>query len=391
MAQFPRLSAAAEAMPLSIFARLYERLARFSGDVIPLQIGDTYLGPPVKLQDIGFERLDDKELYAYAPPQGWGPLVECIAAKVRTRNKIPVEPGGVQITCGATHGLTCAVGAMLDPGDEMILLTPHWPLIKGIAQSRSVVPVEVPYTLILRDDPGADPVALLEAAITPRTAAIYLCTPNNPDGVVLTEADLRAVAEVAERHDLWILADEVYEDYVYEGAHRSIAALGAHDRTITVYSFSKSHAQAGLRVGYAVGPAPVMAAVRKMANHSVYNVPQALQRASLVALERGDDFLSGARTRYRRIRDLAHGRIGAPARLPEGGTYLFLDLRRWSAGSDCGCLPLLERLAEAGVLLAPGGPFGEVYAGWARLCYTAVDEGRLLEGIERLNHVLATG
>jgi N-succinyldiaminopimelate aminotransferase len=388
MALFPRLSAAAEAMPLSIFARLYERLARFQGDVIPLQIGDTWLGPPVRLQDLGFERLDDRELYAYAPPQGWGPLVEGITAKVRERNRIPVAPGGVQVTCGATHALSCAVGAVLDPGDEIILLTPHWPLIRGIAQSRSVVPVEVPFTLALREDPGADPVALLEAAIGPRTAAIYLCTPNNPDGAVLSERELRAIAEVAERHGLWILADEVYEDYVYDDRrHVSIGSLGVDERTLTVFSFSKSHAQAGLRVGYTIGPPSVMAAVRKLANHTVYNVPQALQRASLMALERGDAFLAANRSRYAQIRELAFSTITAPCRRPEGGTYLFLDLRKWSRGQ--GCLFVREQLAEAGVLLAPGAPFGEAYDGGARLCFTAVDEPRLVDGLARINRVLA--
>ena len=386
MAPFPRLSTAAEAMPLSIFARLYERLARFTGDVIPLQIGDTYLSPPVRLHELGFESLDDRELYAYAPPQGWGPLVEGIAAKVRHKNRIPTENAGVQITCGATHALACAVGALLDPGDEMILLTPHWPLIKGIAQSRSVVPVEVPFTMVLRHDPGADPVALLEQAITPRTSAIYLCTPNNPDGAVLSERELRAIAQVAERHNLWILSDEVYENYIYDGAHVSIASLGVEDRTVTVFSFSKSHAQAGLRVGYAIGPTGVMAAVRKLANHTVYNVPQALQRASLIALERGDGFLADAKARYAQVRDLAHSRVAAPCHRPEGGTYLFLDLRRWSRGR--GCLFVLEQLAEAGVLLAPGAPFGEAYDGWARLCFTAVDEPRLLEGLDRIQRVL---
>jgi aspartate/methionine/tyrosine aminotransferase len=386
MAPFPRLSAAAEAMPLSIFARLYERLARFTGDVIPLQIGDTYLSPPVRLHELGFEALDDRELYAYAPPQGWGPLVEGIAAKVRHNNRIPTENAGVQITCGATHALACAVGALLDPGDEMILLTPHWPLIKGIAQSRSVVPVEVPFTMVLRQDPGADPVALLEQAITPRTSAIYLCTPNNPDGAVLTERELRAIAQVAERHNLWILSDEVYENYIYDGQHVSIGSLGVEDRTVTVFSFSKSHAQAGLLVGYAVGPTGVMAAVRKLANHTVYNVPQALQRASLIALERGEEFLAATKARYAHVRDLALSRVAAPCRRPEGGTYLFLDLRRWSRGR--GCLFVLEQLAEAGVLLAPGAPFGEAYDGWARLCFTAVDEARLIEGLDRIHRVL---
>jgi N-succinyldiaminopimelate aminotransferase len=390
VALFPRLSQAAEALPLSIFARLYERLARFSGDIIPLQVGDTYLLPAeaARLQAQAWDEISPHELYAYAPPAGWPPLIGEILAKLATKNRIEVGPGGVQITCGATHALACSVGAAFDPGEELILLTPHWPLIKGIAHSRSVLPVEVPYTLPLLEDPSLDPVALIEAAVTPRTAGIYVSSPNNPDGVVLDERMLAAVVDVARRHDLWILSDEVYEEYTYDAPHRSIATLpGAASRTITVFSFSKSYAQAGLRVGYAVGPEPVIAALRKMANHSIYNVPQAMQRAAHAALVGGAAFLDGTRARYRATRDLAHGAIKAPSRVPQGSTYLFLDLRQYSAGSDC--IGVLERIAEAGVLLAPGSAFGAQYDGWARLCFTAVDPDRLVVGIERINHVLA--
>jgi N-succinyldiaminopimelate aminotransferase len=385
MAQFPRLSAAADAVPLSIFARLYERLGRFQGDVIPLQIGDTHLAPPVALAEV--ELVGGRELYAYAPPQGWAPLLDGLVEKVRARNRIPIDRDGIQVTCGATHALACAVGALLDPGDELILLSPHWPLIKGIAQTRCVVPVEVPFTQPVIG--GADPAAVLEGVVTPRTTAIYLCTPNNPDGLVLDARTLEAIAEVALRHDLWVLADEVYEDYVYDGAHQSIAALpGMAARTITVFSFSKSYAQAGLRVGYAAGPAAAMAAVRKMANHSVYNVPQAMQMAALAALERGGPFLAATRERYRAARDRAAATVAAPCGEPDGSTYLFLDLRRWCADEGC-AMAVLEQIAEAGVLLAPGAPFGEMYGQFARLCFTAVDEARLAEGLARINRVLA--
>jgi N-succinyldiaminopimelate aminotransferase len=385
MAQFPRLSAAADAVPLSIFARLYERLGRFQGDVIPLQIGDTHLTPPVRLPELDFS--GGRELYAYAPPQGWAPLIERLVEKIRSRNGIAVTPDGVQVTCGATHALSCAVGALLDPGDEILLLSPHWPLIRGIAQTRCVVPIEVPFTQPVIA--GQDPHDVLEGVVTPRTTAIYLCTPNNPDGLVLDERMLSAIADVARRHDLWVLADEVYEDYVYDGKHRSIAALpGMAERTITVFSFSKSYAQAGLRVGYSVGPSAAMSAVRKMANHSVYNVPQAMQRAALASLERGDAFLAATRERYRAVRDRARASIVAPSGLPNGSTYLWLDLRAWCVDEPC-AMAVLERIAEAGVLLAPGAPFGEMYGQFARLCFTAVDEARLDEGIARINRVLA--
>jgi N-succinyldiaminopimelate aminotransferase len=380
VARFPALSTAGNAVPASIFARLREHLARFPGDVIPLQIGDTHLEPPAKLHDIEWTELGS-DLYSYGSPGGWPPLVEALIDKVRRKNQLGVTANGLQLTSGATHALSVALQAVCDPGDELIMLTPHWPLIRGIALARGVVPIEVVAT------PGADFGELIARAITPRTAAVYVSTPNNPDGAMLPAAQLASIARVAAHHGLWILADEVYEDYGYDAEHVSVVAQpDAADRTITVFSFAKSYAQAGLRVGYAIAPEPVIATMRKLVNHSIYNVPVAMQRAALGALRAGGPFLAAARERYRAARDRARSRLVAPAALPQGCAYLWVDFSRWT-GNDC--MPMLERIAAAGVLLAPGSAFGEPCGGFARLCFTGVDEVRLDEGIDRINAVLA--
>ncbi len=361
-------------MPTSIFARLREHLARYPGDVIPLQIGDTHLAPPTGLAEIEWAAMTPADLYAYGSPNGWAPLVEAIADKARARNAIDVTSLGVQIACGATHALSCAVQALCDPGDELILLTPHWPLIRGMALGFHVVPVEVA-------------VAELAGAITPKTTAIYLASPNNPDGEMLSRAQLERIVALAIEHDLWLVSDEVYEDYGYDAAHVSIAALpGAHERTITVFSFAKSYAQAGLRVGYALGPEALIATVKKLVNHSVYNVPVAMQRAAFGALTSGAPFLAAAKASYRVARDRARARLAAPAASPPGGAYLWVDFRKWT-GEDC--LPILEQCAASGVLIAPGSAFGERCGGFARLCFTGVPPARLDEGIDRINAVLA--
>lgn len=368
MARFPSLSTAGNAVPASIFARLREHLARYPGDVIPLQIGDTHLPPPAALHEIAW--TEPADLYAYGAPGGWAPLVEALVAKARAKNGIELTAAGIQISVGATHALSCAVQALCDRGDELILLTPHWPLIKGIALAHDVVPVELPLW-------G-------ELVVTPRTAAIYVATPNNPDGAMLDAAARERIVAAARAHDLWILSDEVYEDYGYDAEHVSLATL-APERTIAVFSFAKSYAQAGLRVGYALGPEGAIAAIRKLVNHSVYNVPVAMQRAALAALRGGDAFLAAARARYRAARDRARARLLAPAELPPGGAYLWVDFSRWSAD----CMPVLEKIAAAGVLLAPGWAFGDACGSHARLCFTGVAEDRLDEGIDRINNVLA--
>ncbi|HEU0037329.1 MAG TPA: pyridoxal phosphate-dependent aminotransferase [Kofleriaceae bacterium] len=381
MARFPDVSTAGTAVPASIFARLREHVTRFTaagGDLIPLQIGDTHLPPAARLEELAWTELAPTDLYAYGSPAGWAPLLEALAAKAIERNEIPATPAGIQIACGATHALSCAVQALCDPGDDLILLTPHWPLIKGMARGFGVTPVELPF--------ADDLAAVLEPAITPRTSAIYFATPNNPDGVMLTRAQLEQIAAVAARHGLWILADEVYEDYGYDAEHVSIASLpGAAERTVTVYSFAKSYAQAGLRVGYAVTTDAVAATLRKLVNHSVYNVPVAMQRAALGALTHGAYFLATAREQYLAQRDRARALLRAPAACPPGGAYLWVDFRNWS-GDDC--MPILEQCAASGVLLAPGNAFGDACGGFARLCFTGVPSERLEEGIDRINRVL---
>jgi N-succinyldiaminopimelate aminotransferase len=391
VSRFPDLSTAGNSIPASIYARLREHLARFPGDVIPFHIGDTHLPPPARLDEVQWAELAAGDLYAYGSPAGWGPLVDAIADKASRKNKIRVTPAGVQLTCGATHALACSVQALCDPGDELLLLTPHWPLIRGIALGQDVRPVEVPFTMRFPEPPGvatADHIAkLIEPAITSRTSAIYLACPNNPDGVVYSPAQLAAITEVAVRHGLWLLSDEVYEDYCYDAPHVSLATMpGAADRTVTVFSFAKSYAQAGLRVGYALAADHVIAVLRKLVNHTVYNVPVAMQRAAYGALTSGADFLTSARDNYKASRDRAHALLQAPSTRPAGASYLWVDFRAW-CGDDC--MPLLERIAAAGVLMAPGAPFGEMCGGFARLCFTGVDLARVEEGVDRINRVLA--
>jgi aspartate/methionine/tyrosine aminotransferase len=391
--RFPSLSGPAQALPSSIFEQLMRRLAAYQGQVIPLHIGDTHLAPPERsrLGALGFPIGPEPELYRYSPPPGKQELLEAVVGKLRDRNGFGFAgPEQVQITAGATHALSCAVRSTLDAGDQLLLLAPYWPLIRGIAVASGVRPVDVPFSHELLRRPGVDPEALIEHYITPQTAGLYLCTPNNPDGKVLTRDELAAVARVAEKHDLWVLADEVYEDLLYDGRrHQSIAALpGMADRTVTVFSFSKSYGHAGLRVGYVVAPRPAAAAVRKMSNHTVYCVPRAMQKAALAALQHGDGFLAEARETYRQARDFAHQRLADLCRVPEGATYLWLDLDRFRRAGEEDAIPLLERMADAGVLLAPGAVFGHAYRSWARLCFTSVGHEWLEDGIERLRRVL---
>jgi N-succinyldiaminopimelate aminotransferase len=238
-------------------------------------------------------------------------------------------------------------------------------------------------------DPGADVEALLESFLTERTSAIYFSNPNNPDGKVFTRPELEAIARVARRHGLWVISDEVYENFVFDGEHVSMASIeGMAEHTMTVFSFSKSYGIPGLRVGYLLGPRPAIVAARKMTNHTVYNIPRAMQMAAMRALVHGDSWVEDARRIYARHRDIAHELVVAPCARPHGSTYLFLDLSEYCPRGAEDSLCVLERLVDAGMLLTPGGAFGHHYKKWARMCFTSVDEKVLVEAIGRLNHVL---
>ena len=361
---------------------------------MPLQIGDTWLAPPAAASKVLAE-LDgnDASIYRYGPTAGLPALREAIASTVG-RHGLDIDPvDEVLIGNGGTHALFCVARAVLDAGDEVLMATPYWPLAPGIFTACGAVPVEVPLTQRLYDDASLDAGALFAASISPRTKAIYLISPNNPDGKVLPRHQLERIAAVAREHDLWVFSDEVYAETVFEGEHVSIASLpDMRDRTIVLHSMSKSHALAGCRVGFAIAPGAVVASGRRVSTHSAFNVSIVMQRAALAALV-DDAFPKAAKETYRDARDRAVRALGgAPVKVhsADGATYLFVDFAPAfdAMGPErAGSRPLfalLERAVDRGVLLAPGDAFGAGYDTCARLCTTAVPIERVLVGIERL-------
>ncbi len=382
-------------MPSSVFEGLKHRAQNYPGKIVPFHVGDTHLPPPeaARLGALGFDCGPDPDMYKYSPPHGHQEFVQAIVRKLHKRNGMDwVGPENIQITMGATHALSCCVRTALDPGEHILLLAPHWPLMRGISHGCGLRCVEVPFSSVLFQDPGVDVEALLESFLTSRTTAIYFANPNNPDGKVFTRAELEAIARVAQRHGLWVISDEVYENFVYNGEHISFATLpGMAERTMTVYSFSKSYGLAGLRVGYLVGPSRLMLGARKMTNHTVYNVPRPMQAAAMAAIVNGDAWVENARALYTKHRDLAYDLVIAPCAKPDGATYLFLDLTEYCRRGEDSAVGVLERLVDAGMLLTPGGSFGQQFKKWARLCFTSVCAEELTEAIARLNEVLDKG
>jgi aspartate/methionine/tyrosine aminotransferase len=391
------LSRSAALIHAGVFADLVpsiEAQVRRGVDLIGLHIGDSSRPPPADARYGNLERHTglEKGLYRYGDVGGLERLKEEFALHLTTSGYGPArpEPHGVLVGCGGTHALFCVSRAILEAGDEVLVVAPYWPLAPGVFRAAGAIPVEVSLTNRLYADPTLDLEPLLEQAVTEKTRAVYFATPNNPDGKVFSAGQLAGLAHFARTRNLWILADEVYCDYVYDEAHASIARLeDAADRTISIYSVSKSHALAGARVGFAVAPERVVSVARRIAVHTVFHPTVAAQHLALAALQQPSSWIDEARSEYRVARDAAVGALkeaGVTFNVPEGGSYVFMDFRPLLGRRSL--KDLLEAAIDAGVLLAPGDGFGGDFASWARLCFTGVTLDRLLEGVSRLVRVL---
>ena len=373
----PRCAPSVGEMPGAVFSPLARELDAAAGTAVPLHVGDTWLEPfeGARMEDL--RERDHPGLHRYSDTQGLREMVDAIVEKVRARNGLAAERRSVLVTAGATGALGAALGMLAEPGEEVLVLAPYWPLIRGIAQAFRARPVEVPF--YDRVGSASDAVDAVRARLSARSVALYVSTPSNPTGRVLPRGWLEALAELARREGLWLISDEVYEDYVYRGEHCSIGAL-APERTLTVFSFSKAYGMAGNRTGYLVGPPEAVAAAQKISTHTFYAAPTAGQVAGLRALREGAPWVERARACYREAGDAAARALGLPP--PEGSTFLFLDVRKHL--DERGVFGFLADCLGDGVALAPGPSCGADYAGWVRLCYTAAPPQAVGAAVARL-------
>lgn len=376
--------------PLSAFEAVEERLARYGGDdVVALHQGKTWFAPCATPREWDRSEL---ELLAneHAPVGGARSLRRQAAEHLERHGLRAADPQDVVVCAGATHGLALALRTVLEPGDEVLVLSPQWLFAVGLVEAARGVPVEVPVFLELADDPGFDLVAAVERRITGRTKAIYFNSPNNPTGVSLDPAGHQALADLAERRDVWLIADNAYENYDYS-PHGFIDVgrfpAAAH-RTFSVYTCSKTYAMPGQRVGFVVAPAALAHQVRRWSLYSVYAVATASQFAAHQALAVAPDVLAARRDQARQSRDLVAAGLEVPHTRVDGGLYTLLDLRGWPGGD---AHDFLDGCIRAGVSLAPGEAFGRHCRDHLRLCFTAVDPGRLEDAVQRVNRVHREG
>ena len=381
MPRFPDHAPSVLAMRGSIYSAFAHRLQAFEGETYPLHIGDTWMEPAAGCRMQDFAVADHPGMHRYTTVHGHAPLLQATAARVQARTGVPTTADNVLIAAGATGALAGCVGAVLRPGDEVLILAPHWPLIAGIVRAFHGRPVQVPF--IGEVDDRASASQRVRDFLSPRTVAVYVNTPNNPTGRVLSPAVLEGVLDAAREADLWVLSDEVYEDYVYAGTHTHLRQL-APERTLSAYSFSKAFGMTGNRVGYVVGPAQAVALAMRVTTHLFYSAPTAGQLAAAAALAGpGDAWVTRARRLYADMGARAAARLGVPS--PEGSTFLFLDVARYVG--DTGLGGLMEACVSRGLLIAPGTSFGP-YPAHIRVCFTSAEPDRVERGVEQLARLL---
>jgi aspartate aminotransferase len=379
------MAAYLDAVPMSGIIRIRDMMFQVTSP-FRLDQGDVSFDAPDTVKAAMTRAIAENRTH-YVQTAGVPKLRELVAAKLRDKNGIPIDDiEHVLVTNGGIHALYIVLHALLEAGDEVLVPDPEWPATAGNILVAKGVPV--PYAL--RESAGwRFDIEELEAKITPRTRVLYMNSPNNPTGGVLTRGDLERIAAVARRHDLWVISDESYEDVVFEGEHISIASLpDMYERTIPVYTFSKSYAMTGLRLGYtAIRDVAVRDRARKVLFHTSSNIGSVVQFGGIGALEGSQQCIEDFRTELRARRDLFYRGIdeacggvfsGKP---PAGAFYAFLKINPGSpvvpSGSSSSDFAntspswsMSEYLIKNGRIgCVPGVDFGANGEGYVRFCF----------------------
>lgn len=361
---------------------------RASGlDVISFAAGEPDFRTPLPIIEAAHEAML-AGFTKYTSGSGIMELREVVADKFRRENGIETSADRVVITCGAKHALVNAILTLVEPGDEVIIIAPYWMSYSEQVMLAGGIPVLVQCTPESGFVPDPQEVA---AAVTPKTKAMMICSPNNPTGAVWPKQVIQEIAQIASTNGIWLISDEVYEKLIYEGVHYSPAGLDPEfaDCTITIGSCSKTFAMTGWRIGYMTGPKHVMTKIA-CTQDTISHPTSFAQKAAIKAFEMGDSFIQEVLPEFRTRRDLMHSLVnqipGVSASLPQGAFYVMANVSNLLSGK-CSTVDELAEilLQEAHVALIPGSVFSA--KGFLRLSY-ATNREQIERGIGRMNEAL---
>ena len=390
-----------DSVPFSGIIRIRDMMYSVK-DPFRLDQGDVSFDAPDTVKRAMHRAIDDNHSH-YLQTTGIPRLLELLARKLRDVNGIPINGADdVMVTTGGIHALYVIFQALIEPGDEVIIPDPQWPPCAGNIIAARGVPVPCPLHEHLgwRYDMGE-----LESTITPKTRAIYINSPQNPTGGVLTRQDVEAIAALCRSRDLWLVSDEAYEDVVFDDAkHVSPASLpGMYERTLSMFTFSKTYAMTGLRLGYvAAQDARLRERMKKVLFYTASNVSSVVQHGGIGALEGSQECIGAFREELQTRRDLFYAAIrehaagvlsGAP---PKGAFYAFLRINpSWCteqmSPSGSQSWSMAEHLIAHGRIgCVPGADFGKTGEGYIRFCF-ARDRRELTGALASMRDLFGAG
>lgn len=365
--------------------RRYFDIVATMQDVVTLGIGEPNFTTPQHIMDAGINSLRAGHT-GYTANAGMPELRRAITAYIERLYGLHYAPESqVLVTVGVSEALWLALKAILDPGDEVLVVEPCFVANGAAVEMAGGVPVPVPTEVEHAFQVTGD---ALEARITPRSKAVLISYPNNPTGAILTREHIEQVAAVAQRHDLVVISDEIYERLVYGAQHISFATLpDMYPRTVLLSGLSKSFAMTGWRIGYAAAPEPIMDAMKKLHQYLIMSAPTTGQAAALEALEHGEEDVAYMRGCYNRRRQMmldGFNTLGLECFEPQGAFYCFPSVASTSLDDTAFCEQLLM---EERVAVVPGSAFGQSGRGFIRASY-ATDEGSICRALERIERFL---
>ncbi|MDI6696983.1 MAG: aminotransferase class I/II-fold pyridoxal phosphate-dependent enzyme [Anaerolineales bacterium] len=354
-------------------------------DVISLGIGEPDFNTPDPILKAGIESLKRGETH-YTSNAGILELRQELSQHIQRMYGVSYDPvSEMLITVGVSEALYLALTAILEPGEEVLIPTPCFVAYQSEVILAGGVPVEIPSRMEDNFQPNLEALA---SAVTSRTKAILIGYPNNPTGAVASRETLLEVLRIAERHDLVVISDEIYDRLVYGIPHVCFAALpGARERTITLGGFSKDYAMTGWRIGYAAAPAETLKGLLRIHQYTIMSAPTTAQAAALVALRSGEPYVQEMLAEYNRRRQLIVGglnHLGLPTFEPRGAFYAFPKISVTGMDDETFSQKLLE---EERVAVVPGTAFGAGGEGFVRCSYATAYE-KIEEALHRMERFM---
>jgi aspartate aminotransferase len=376
---------------LGVLAQQLQLEAESSGNALPaaarLHIGEPSFRTPEHICLAAIEAIQNGQI-TYGPPAGWHWLRELLAEKIVRVNGYRVEPANTAIALGGTGAIMAALCAIVEPGDEVLIPDPCWPQYR--LQAACFGAPVIPYPLDPQNEWLPD-IAQLERLVTSRTRLLIINSPGNPTGAVFPSQLMADLIDFAYRHDLYILSDECYDELVFDGEHVSPAVLMDRNdfesgRVICVYTFSKTYAMTGWRIGYLAAGTGLVQTISTVLDASTTNISTIVQRAAAAALTGPQDCVTEMRVAYQKRRDLAVRLLkdyGRYVYTPHGAFYALINVANGNGEKSSGRQFMLDLLRERNVTVAAGSIFGSVAQNFVRISL-ATSEEEIKHGVREI-------